>query len=186
MGSAAIKKVSPNELSFVSWYEAPLWARRLLRAWVWGMEPARDGEMGPGTDGAGAWLDEKVTLSGPGRLFQTFLAIHAEQVVWTGSVVEDDRGVRGQLAEMGHPVDAVFGLFNTRYDLRGRGIGWTGANYVNKYVLERGGPSIALFTRNPAAERHYKALSFECIGDIEIPAFGAIERLYIRQEAKPS
>jgi hypothetical protein len=149
------------------------------------MEPTRDGEMGAGPAGAGAWLDEKIALSLPGGLFQTFLATYGEEVVWTGSVVEDDRGVRSQLDAMGHSVDALFGLFNTRYDLRCRGIGWAGANYVSRYVSERGGPSIALFTANPVAERHYKALGFECIGDIEIPAFAEAERLYIRPGTKP-
>jgi len=148
------------------------------------MESARDGEKGDGPDGAEAWLAEKLGLLTRGGLFQTFFAVYGGEVVWTGSVVEDDRGVKAQLAGLGYPVDAFFGLFNTRHDLRGRGIGWTGANHVDRHVHEwtasakdvRG----ALFTVEPAAERHYVALGFHLVGDIYIPAFDAIERAYVK------
>lgn len=181
--TADVPKFGP--VTYYTWHEAPTWVRSQLRDWVGSMQWARDGEKGDGPDGAGAWLDEKVGLSSTGSLFQTFIGIHKAEVVWTGSVIEDDRGVKEQLAGLGYPVNAFFGLFNTRHDLRGHGIGWTGANHIDKHVRMRAASAkkdvrIALFTVNPAAERHYKTLGFQLVGDIYIPAFDAIERAYVK------
>jgi hypothetical protein len=173
-----------DDLTFYNWHEAPAWARSQLRSWVWGMQPVHDGESGDQALGAGAWLDEKIALSSPGCFFQTFMAVYREEVVWTGSVVEDDRDCKIEFAAIGHPVDAFFGLFHTRNDLRGRGIGWAGANYVNRYVCEtdRAGKNIrvGLFTTNAAAERHYAALDFKLVGNVYISVFGIYERAYVK------
>jgi hypothetical protein len=178
-----------DDLTFRNWHTAPDWARRQLHDWVWGMQQARDGEAGDGPNGAGAWLDERIALSTPSSLFQTFIGYYCREVVWTGSVVEDDRGMKSRLAKMGYPVDAFFGLFNTRHDIRGRGIGWIGANRVNRHVgeFDRGIKNIviALFTTNLAAERHYRALGFRLISDIYVPVFDKTERLYMKGE-RPS
>jgi GNAT superfamily N-acetyltransferase len=185
LGGAASKwQFTADDLTFYNWHEAPPWARSRLRSWVWGMQPVRDGESGGQPGGAGSWLDEKIALSSPGSLFQTFMAAYQEEVVWTGSVVKDDRDCRGGFEAMGYPVDAFFGLFNTRKDLRGRGIGWAGANYANRYVWEtdRGWKKICvgLFTANAVAERHYAALGFKLVGDVYISAFGIYERAYVK------
>jgi hypothetical protein len=178
-----------DELTFYNWHKAPPWARSQLRDWVWGMRRKDDGEWGGWPGGAGPWLDKKVALSRPGGLFQTFVAVYQHEVVWTGSVVQDDRNCRIRFEAMGGRVDAFFGLFNTRRDLRGRGIGWAGANYVSRHVwrVNRDWKNICvgLFTTNPAAERHYVALGFKLIGNIYVPAagipiFGTYERAYIR------
>jgi hypothetical protein len=182
-------RFSIDSLSFYTWHEAPVCARSQLRKWVWEMRRARDGERGGPSGGAGSWLDEKVALSRPGSLFQTFLALHQNEVVWTGSVVQDDRGCSVKFAAMGYPVDAFFGLFNTRPDMRCRGIGWTGANYVSRYVWGGGHGwetvAVGLFTANPAAERHYIALGFDLIGEVFIPEFGISERAYVKRGRKP-
>jgi len=149
------------------------------------MKPRRDGELGGGPWGALKWLDGKIALSTPEGLFQTFLALHGENVVWTGSIVEDDRGVKARLSAKGLLVDGFFGLFNTRHTLRGCGIGWSGVNYVNHYVQSwvdrtKSDLTVALFTANPDAERHYRSLGFEFSRKIVIPGLTLVERVYLK------
>jgi predicted GNAT superfamily acetyltransferase len=50
---------------------------------------------------------------------------------------------------------------------------WGGRHGVND-------AKVALFTTNPAAERHYTALGFRLVGDIYISELTKMERLYIR------
>jgi hypothetical protein len=176
----ALSKISPRDLAFYHWHDADARRRAQLRDWLSGMQPVRDGEQGSGPDGARVWFDAKIVVSDPGGLFQSFLGEYRNEVVWTGSVVADDRGARNQLTGMGYAVEAFFGLFNTRHDLRGRGIGWSGACHVARHVSEQGNPSVALFTANPAAERHYEALGFRRVGAIAIPGLAGTRRLYIR------
>lgn len=178
-------EIDSGMLKFAAWHEAPDWARSALRDWVWGMSRAIDGEEGGGREGAGSWLDEKIEISATDSIFQTFVGLYGNEVVWTGSVVHDDRGARNELSKLGVKPDAFFGLFNTKYGLRGRGIGWAGARHINHFIWgnKQSHPiTIALFTRNPAAERHYQALGFRKIGDIYISSFDANRRLYVKVE----
>jgi hypothetical protein len=69
--------------------------------------------------------------------------------------------------------------------LRGRGIGWAGANHVARHVW--GGEHdwrdirVGLFTTNPAAERHYTALGFKLVGNVYVSEFGVFERGYVNE-----
>jgi hypothetical protein len=180
MKSPALSRISPQDLAFYNWHDADTRLRAQLRDWLSGMQPVRDGEQGSGPDGARNWFEAKIAVSYPGGLFQSFLGVYRNDVAWTGSVVEDDRGARDQLPRMGYAVQAFFGLFNTRHDLRGCGIGWAGACHVTRYVSRQGDPSVALFTANPAALRHYDALGFNHAGDIAIAGLAGTRRLYIR------
>jgi len=180
-----VRRFGPDDLSFVTWHESPGWARTQLRDWVGGMKPRRDGELGGTPWGALQWVDKKIALSVAGGLFQTFLALHGEEVVWTGSVVQDDRGVKARLRDKGLAVDAFYGLFNTRYTLRGLGIGWAGANHVNNYVQHwvnssKTNLTVALFTANEAAERHYRSVGFTFFKKIFMPDFSVFERVYVK------
>ena len=153
-----------TRLRIRNWHEASNHERRQLIHWVRAMEMHPDGEEGRGQDGAAAWLEEKLTLQDEG-LYQTFLGIVDDEIVWTGSVVSDDRGARSKAAAEGHPVAGFFGLFNTRYNLRGRGIGWSGCRFVDEHVsfcTKALGPlMIGLLTANPTAERHYLSVGYK-------------------------
>ena len=143
--------------------------RGKLLNWVSNMRQERDGEEGAGPDGAGEWLEQQMQLAERNGLFQTFVGLIDDEIVWTGSVVPDDRGARKQLQEAGIKVETFFGLFNTRVELRGRGIGWAGANYAMEHIYKNGSPVVGLFTTNKAAERHYLALGFKQHGLIFLP-----------------
>ena len=172
-------------VAFCSWHNATEPMRRGLLNWVRNMQPERDGEQGDGLNGARAWLDEKISCSTPGGLYQTFIGTIDGEVVWTGSVVGDDRDMRTQIARPGIHIDAFFGLFNSRSDMGGRGIGWAGAQYVTQQVWEGEYSdkkiSVALFTTNVAAERHYKSLGFGYVDTIPVPGLAQPKRLYIRR-----
>ena len=187
IGSPA-NRFRPEQIKFVAWHEAPDSAKLELRRWVGGLLPWRDGEYGGGPFGALRWLDQKIALSSPGGLFQTFIGLLEDEVVWTGSVVEDDRGVKARLASNGLNVDGFLGLFNTRTALRGRGIGWAGVNHVNNHVQLESNRSqrslaIALFTENDAAERHYRSLGFVYLKKMFVPSFSLFERVYLKKYA---
>ena len=181
---SAMQSVVTNDLVFCTWHQADERIRAQLRQWVWTMRRARDREDGAGPDGASAWLDGKLAVSSSDSLYQTFIALYRDDVVWTGSVVSDDRGLQQQFAQLGYQVAAFFGLFNTRHDLRGRGVGWAGARYVNDFVVRHGNPTLGLITGNPAAERHYVALGFVCIPELEPLAHGTVRRLLYRQQGQ--
>lgn len=172
-----------DRLDFRTWHEAPGWARDQLVGWVRGMVPDRDNENGCGPEGTGAWLEEKVAASRNSGLFQTFLGLFENEVMWTGSVVADDRGMRSVVEKMGCPVDGFFGLFNTHHDRRGRGLGWAGANAVDRHIAAFVGGAplrIGLFTANPAAERHYRSLAFAQQASIRSPSSSKMVSFYLK------
>lgn len=152
--------------------------QQAVRDWLGGMQPARDGEDGPD---ALAWFEAQVVQEST----QAFIGLDAlNRPCWLGCIVADDRGVREQLAQQGVEVDLMLGLFNTRFDLRGQGIGWFGARQVNTFlqlaVNDAQVPcTVALFSDNPAAIRHYEALGFQDKGEIFIPSLNRKERLFI-------
>jgi len=154
-----------------------------LSQWVLHMEMERDGELGPTDKGAHAWLLQKLALcDGP---FQTFAGFQDGRVCWTGSVIKDDRGIRAQLEELNFPIDGMLGLFNTRHDLRGIGIGWEGFQHVDRFLqgyVNSSGKAlrIGLFTNNPGAKRHYTAVGYISFGLVYVEDFDSHEELFIK------
>ncbi len=117
------------------------------------MTPEEDNENGPDTL---RWFLEHQFQPYP---YYTFIFRDRDtgEIVATASFVQDDRGVA---AERGLDQDPSFlglwGLFQVRRELRGRGLGTVISEYVDahvqKYVNTRGVPqTVYLFTGDQAA-----------------------------------
>ncbi len=149
-------------------------AQALLQ-WTLQMEENRDGERGEGEGGAHQWLLEKMSLSGE-DLNEDFVGVTDNgDVVWQGHTVADDRDSKRRFQQtFGLNVDVFWGLLNTKYEERGRGIGWAGAQMMDEWLQRRVCQSCrphviaALYTDNAAAERHYVSLGYSLLGNLEI------------------
>ena len=143
------------------------------------MEEERDGERGEGEGGAHRWLLEKLnrfSTDSASPFSEHFFGVTSDgRAVWQGHLVEDDRNAKEIFrVTFGADVDIFWGLLNTRPEMRGRGVGWRGAQYMDNWIqrrtVELGLPKVTagLFTDNPAAVRHYVALGYSLLGEISV------------------
>jgi GNAT superfamily N-acetyltransferase len=164
----------------------------LFEEWVTNMTREKDGEYGADRTVEGkvipgfwTWIIEHDASSEfcAAELYGTFVWLHGltGQVIATGTIAPDDRGVK---AEYNIGGDGLWGGVNVRSDLRGNGIGWHICKELDEHVAAHAKTQprlFHLFTANPIAERIYKQLGYKPnpIGEINCADFGD-ERLYTK------
>jgi GNAT superfamily N-acetyltransferase len=166
--------------------------RQQFETWIGGMTMDRDGECGPDRvegeetiPGYLTWIRDHNQSADffPGGMFQTFFWRNTRtgEIVATGTIAPDDRGVKEQY-ELGG--DGLWGGVNVRFDLRGRGLGKFACARIDEHIrsfaaTEGKSKLFHLFTANPVAEHIYETLGFERnpLGEINTAAFGD-ERLW--------
>jgi len=181
-----------DELEQLTYLACDATTREQFEAWIGGMTMERDGEHGQDrTEGVEtipgylSWIRDhnKSAAFVAGGLFQTFIWRNklTNEIVATGTIAPDDRGVKEQY-ELGG--DGLWGGVNVRFDLRGRGIGKFACaaidEQIRSFAVADGQTKLFhLFTGNPVAEHIYQSLGFyrNPLGEIHTAAFGD-ERLW--------
>lgn len=170
----------PDDFLVLRYEQCPAHVTRPFREAVLRLVQDPDWEVGAGTDGTLAWVDEQVAAQSSnngGGLFGIFLLVHKTlgQALACYGVVEDDRGVK---AREGLDCDCLFGFFHVFAAWRKLGIFAkvmlpAVRQHCQAHASTRGKPvKVSLFTANPPAKAAYLAEGFTSLRSIPVQAFG--------------